>query len=66
MTYPAWPEGSADQLEQKQLETWKAEGLFRRTLEAAQGGEPYVFYEGPPTANGRPASTTSSRAPSRT
>ncbi|MGH7499594.1 MAG: class I tRNA ligase family protein, partial [Gemmatimonadales bacterium] len=54
MTYPAWPEGSADQLEQMQLETWKAEGLFRRTLEAGQGGEPYVFFEGPPTANGRP------------
>ena len=54
MVYPAWPEGSADQLEQKQLETWKAEGLFHRTLEAARGGEPYVFFEGPPTANGRP------------
>ncbi|HEY8258883.1 MAG TPA: isoleucine--tRNA ligase [Gemmatimonadales bacterium] len=54
MPYPAWPEGGADRLEQQQLALWKAEGLFRRTIEAGRGGEPYVFFEGPPTANGRP------------
>jgi len=54
MAYPAWPDGGADRLEQQQLELWKAEGLFRRTLEAGRGGKPYVFFEGPPTANGRP------------
>ncbi|MEO7985055.1 MAG: isoleucine--tRNA ligase [Gemmatimonadales bacterium] len=54
MTYPAWPDVGADRLEQMQLDTWKAEDLFRRTLEAGKGGEPYVFFEGPPTANGRP------------
>ena len=53
-SYPAWPELGADQLEQQQLALWKQEGLFRRTLEAAKEGEPFVFYEGPPTANGRP------------
>ena len=54
MAYPAWPEGGADRLEQQLLATWKEEGLFRRTLEAGRNGEPYVFFEGPPTANGRP------------
>jgi isoleucyl-tRNA synthetase len=54
MTYPVWPEGGPDALEQGMLEQWKAEGLFRRTMEAGRGGEPYVFFEGPPTANGRP------------
>jgi isoleucyl-tRNA synthetase len=54
MAFPAWPDVTADQLEQQQLERWKAEGLFRQTLEAGRGGTPYVFYEGPPTANGRP------------
>jgi isoleucyl-tRNA synthetase len=54
MAYPSWPDVSADQLEQKQLAQWKAEGLFRRTIEAGRGGKPFVFYEGPPTANGRP------------
>jgi isoleucyl-tRNA synthetase len=54
MPFAAWPDQSADQLEQAQLELWKQERLFQRTLEAAQNGPPYVFYEGPPTANGRP------------
>ncbi len=54
MTFPAWPELTADELERQQLEHWDAEGLFRQTLEAGRGGEPFVFYEGPPTANGRP------------
>jgi isoleucyl-tRNA synthetase len=54
MALPSWPKLSPDQLEQQQLSLWKAEGLFQRTLEASRGGRPYVFFEGPPTANGRP------------
>jgi isoleucyl-tRNA synthetase len=42
------------ELEQAVLETWEAEGTFQRTLEETQDGDPFVFYEGPPTANGRP------------
>jgi isoleucyl-tRNA synthetase len=41
-------------MEKDLLETWKAERLFQRTLEANRDGKPFVFYEGPPTANGRP------------
>jgi len=40
--------------EEALLETWDREDLFARTLEARQGAPPFVFYEGPPTANGRP------------
>src|SRR5512135_3804774 len=54
MAFPAWPDLSADRLEQAQLELWKAERLFQRTLDAGRDGPPYVFFEGPPTANGRP------------
>jgi len=54
MAFPSWPDLTADQLERSQLAQWKAEGLFRRTLEQGRGGTPFVFYEGPPTANGRP------------
>jgi len=43
-----------DELERKLLETWRAENLFSKTLDATHDGEPFVFYEGPPTANGRP------------
>jgi isoleucyl-tRNA synthetase len=54
MAFTPWPELGADRLEQELLERWKAENLFRRTLERTAGGSPFVFYEGPPTANGRP------------
>ena len=46
--------GDQNALERALLETWRAEGLFRRTLDATRGGAPFVFYEGPPTANGKP------------
>jgi isoleucyl-tRNA synthetase len=51
---PLDPKLSADALEKQLLATWKHERLFERTTEAARYGPPFVFYEGPPTANGRP------------
>jgi isoleucyl-tRNA synthetase len=54
MAFLPWPEGSASQLEHDLLERWRAEGLFRQTLDATRDGKPFVFFEGPPTANGRP------------
>jgi len=54
MAFPPLPDRTADQLEQDLLARWASESLFRRTLDANRGGTPYVFYEGPPTANGRP------------
>ncbi|MBW3552033.1 MAG: isoleucine--tRNA ligase [Gemmatimonadetes bacterium] len=53
MRYPEFPE-SYRSLEEGVLERWREEDLFRRTLEATADGEPFVFFEGPPTANGRP------------
>ena len=44
----------ADELEKALLERWREEDLFARTLAARAGGEPFVFFEGPPTANGKP------------
>ncbi len=54
MRFPAWPDGPADALEQELLARWESEGLFARVQAATRGGTPFVFYEGPPTANGRP------------
>ncbi|MGD2121034.1 MAG: isoleucine--tRNA ligase [Gemmatimonadota bacterium] len=53
MRYPELPE-SLLHLEEGILETWREEDLFRKTLELTARGEPFVFYEGPPTANGKP------------
>ncbi len=55
MAFTPWPQDlSADEIERRLLELWTAEGLFQRAQEATRGGQPFVFYEGPPTANGRP------------
>jgi len=36
------------------LKFWKQREIFKKTLEQREGGPEYVFYEGPPTANGKP------------
>ncbi|HEX5622562.1 MAG TPA: isoleucine--tRNA ligase [Solirubrobacteraceae bacterium] len=43
-------------LEEQVLERWRERDVFRESLRRREGGKPYVFYEGPPTANGRPGS----------
>jgi len=48
------PARGADELERELLERWRAERLFERTLTEREGGPSFVFFEGPPTANGRP------------
>ena len=42
-------------LEVELMERWKAEGTFEKSLELREGRPRFVFYEGPPTANGKPA-----------
>jgi len=41
-------------LEEEILALWAKEQTFEKVLEARRGGPRWVFYEGPPTANGRP------------
>ncbi len=53
MRYPELP-ASLLELERRTLELWREEDLFRRGMEASEGREPFVFYEGPPTSNARP------------
>jgi isoleucyl-tRNA synthetase len=48
------PERPAKDLEEELLARWREEKLFEASLAARAGAEPYVFFEGPPTANGRP------------
>ena len=40
--------------EESILSFWKEQGTFERSLEQTRGSPAYVFYEGPPTANGKP------------
>ncbi|MBQ7060451.1 MAG: isoleucine--tRNA ligase [Clostridia bacterium] len=40
--------------EKEVLEFWKKNGIFEKSVELAEGKPAYTFYDGPPTANGRP------------
>ena len=41
-------------IEQEFLAIWKDEQCFEESLKMREGAEPFVFYEGPPSANGMP------------
>lgn len=41
-------------IEREILEFWQQEKIFERSLAAREGRPTFVFYEGPPTANGLP------------
>ncbi|HKP19897.1 MAG TPA: isoleucine--tRNA ligase, partial [Thermoleophilaceae bacterium] len=43
-------------LEQRVLERWRERDVFHESIRRREGAEPFTFYEGPPTANGRPGS----------
>jgi isoleucyl-tRNA synthetase len=47
-------EGAADDLERGILARWDEEQLFAQSLAARADAPAWTFYEGPPTANGRP------------
>ena len=33
---------------------WEENHIFEKSIKNREGGQPYVFYDGPPTANGKP------------
>ncbi len=43
------------ELEEKVLKFWDEQHIFERSLVKKQGAKTFVFYEGPPYANGKPA-----------
>jgi isoleucyl-tRNA synthetase len=51
---PVDPQVSFPELERAILGFWKAEDVFARSLEARADAPLWMFYEGPPTANGKP------------
>jgi isoleucyl-tRNA synthetase len=53
---PVDPKQSFPALEERMLARWREEGVFERSLAQREGAPVWSFYEGPPTANGRPGS----------
>src|SRR4051794_9517727 len=51
---PVDPNENFVALEERVLQRWRERDVFRESLRRRADGPPWVFYEGPPTANGRP------------
>lgn len=41
-------------IEEEILNFWNENGIFKKSVDNRKGAEKFVFYEGPPTANGKP------------
>lgn len=54
MFRPVSPKLNVTIMEEGVLRHWKSHDIFHRSLQQREGGQEYVFFEGPPTANGRP------------
>jgi isoleucyl-tRNA synthetase len=53
---PLPPNVSFPALEEKVLERWRERDVYNESLRRREGAPSFVFYEGPPTANGKPGS----------
>ena len=53
---PVDPNQSFPALEERVLERWRERDVFHESVRRRAGAPPFVFYEGPPTANGPPGS----------
>jgi len=54
MFKPVSPKLNVSLMEEGVLRFWKSHDVFQKSVTQREGGAPYVFYEGPPTANGKP------------
>ena len=52
--FPQYEELDLPKLAEEVLKQWEAEDTFGKSLELRKGASPFVFYEGPPSANGLP------------
>jgi isoleucyl-tRNA synthetase len=52
--YPEYGALNMPSIEHELLGSWKSEETFRKSVDERDGARPFVFYEGPPSANGLP------------
>jgi isoleucyl-tRNA synthetase len=52
--YPEFSGLNLPQIEAEILASWKSEQAFEQSVSLREGKTPFVFYEGPPSANGMP------------
>jgi len=52
--YPVYKQLDLPAIAEEMLALWDAEDTFRKSVDTREGCPPFVFYEGPPSANGMP------------
>ncbi len=52
--YPEYKKLNLSQIGKDVLKEWEENKVFEKSLDIRQGHKPWVFYEGPPSANGLP------------
>ncbi|WP_294080506.1 isoleucine--tRNA ligase [Proteiniphilum sp. UBA5384] len=52
--FPEYNHLDLSKINKEMLKAWDEKEVFRKSLETRQGHMPFVFYEGPPSANGMP------------
>lgn len=52
--YQEYNQLNLPQIEQEMLQHWEQYQAFEKSVEVREGATPFVFYEGPPSANGLP------------
>lgn len=53
-TFTEYPQLNLPQVAEDILQFWKEKKVFEQSIAIREGGRPYVFFEGPPSANGMP------------
>jgi isoleucyl-tRNA synthetase len=54
MKYPEYKQLNMPAIEAEMQQIWKNNNYFERSVSEREGSTPFVFYEGPPSANGMP------------
>ncbi|MBN8703967.1 MAG: isoleucine--tRNA ligase [Bacteroidetes bacterium] len=52
--YPEYKQLNLPQIGKDVLSFWESNGVFEKSISTREGKAPFVFYEGPPSANGMP------------
>jgi isoleucyl-tRNA synthetase len=54
MKFAEYKNFNLSEINKEILKQWNESNVFRRSISEREGGESYIFYEGPPSANGIP------------
>lgn len=52
--YPEYKQLHLTEIAKNIQKTWQADNTFQKSITGREGNQPFVFYEGPPSANGMP------------